>query len=208
MKKDAREISGRRFLRYRGVALVWTAIVVLVLILFVGLSIDVGKLCLVHHQMQNASDAAALAGANLVRGDRLQARLQAQRIARENAAERKPVLLDLNVSNDPNGDIVIGWYNMDLQTFIPATSESDFVNAMAVNTVRSEARMASCSQPGIRHQSKTPSFWSVTATPTFGRLRCTLSSPGMATASYRGIFGPTARARDRFVPLAMTRHWT
>ena len=55
----------RRHHRYRGVALIWVAILALVLILIVGLSLDVAKVSLVAHQLQNAADAAALAGARL-----------------------------------------------------------------------------------------------------------------------------------------------
>ncbi|MEA3224696.1 MAG: pilus assembly protein TadG-related protein, partial [Planctomycetota bacterium] len=132
--------SGR--LRHRGVVIVWVAIMLLVMILFVGLSLDTAKVALVLHQMQNASDAAALAGANFVRTDRLGARIQAKWIAEQNSAEGKPVKLDRNDDNLPNGDIVIGWYNRDEQTFTPAQSESDHVNAMAVSTVRSKARAA------------------------------------------------------------------
>ena len=51
----------------RGVALVWTAIMLFVMIGIVGLSIDWGWATLDAHQLQNASDAAALAGAMLVK---------------------------------------------------------------------------------------------------------------------------------------------
>jgi len=51
----------------RGIALAWTAIVLFVMVGIVGLSIDWGKLTWNVHQMQNAGDAGALAGAHVVK---------------------------------------------------------------------------------------------------------------------------------------------
>ena len=47
----------------RGIAIIWTAILVVVMIGFVGLACDTGYGLLVAHQLQNAADASALAGA-------------------------------------------------------------------------------------------------------------------------------------------------
>ena len=56
-----------KHLRNRGFALVWTAIVFTVLLLLVGLSLDMAKLLFNVHQLQNATDSAALAGAQIVK---------------------------------------------------------------------------------------------------------------------------------------------
>jgi hypothetical protein len=47
----------------RGIAIVWTAIILVLMLGFVGLSLDWGKAAIDAHQLQNAADAAALAGA-------------------------------------------------------------------------------------------------------------------------------------------------
>ena len=49
----------------RGVALVWVAILAMVLIGMLGMAIDAGVVALARQQLQNAADAAALAGAVL-----------------------------------------------------------------------------------------------------------------------------------------------
>ncbi len=137
--------TSQRHLRRRGVALVWSAIMLLLMILFIGLSIDTGKVALVMHQLHNAADAAALAGGPWVRKDQLKARQLAQAMAAQNFADKdgsgtlQPVLLDLNVNNDPNGDIIVGryTYNRDTDTstftpFDPCAPEPIPVNALAV----------------------------------------------------------------------------
>ncbi len=130
-----------KYLRYRGIGMVWTAIFLLLMVLLMGLSLDTGRVALVAHQMHNAADGAALAGAMKVRQDPNGSRAIAQAIAQENFADNDPVLLDLNEDNDPNGDIVIGWYNRQEQTFTPSTLASPAANSVAVITTRSQARI-------------------------------------------------------------------
>ena len=123
----------RRHHRYRGVALIWVAIVLLVLILFVGLTIDTAKVSLVLHQLQNAADAAALAGAQLVKTDQAQARIQAQILGEANYyADGNSVKLGLNSSNAEDGDIVIGLYFPQYDSFVPSTVAGQFANAVKV----------------------------------------------------------------------------
>src|SRR5215831_13598389 len=55
--------SGRR---ERGAVIIWLALFLLVLIGFGSLSVDVAKLAATRTQLQNAADAAALAGASAV----------------------------------------------------------------------------------------------------------------------------------------------
>jgi hypothetical protein len=136
-----------KYRRYRGVGLVWAVLVIFVLLLFVGLTIDTARLCLVVHQMHNAADAAALAGAPWVKKDRDYARYLAQKFAAQNSADKDPVLLDLNEDNLAYGDIIIGRY-----TYNPEDGKSYFfrydplaidpipINALAVITTRSQNR--------------------------------------------------------------------
>jgi len=60
-------ILSPKHVRYRGVALVWAAILLLLMILVIGLSLDTAKLAHNVHELQNAADAAALAGAQIVK---------------------------------------------------------------------------------------------------------------------------------------------
>lgn len=133
--------------RYRGFGLAWTILLIFVLLLFAGLTIDTARLCLVAHQMHNAADAAALAGAPWVIRDQDFARSQAQLFAAQNFANKDPVLLDLNEDNQLYGDIIVGRY-----TYNPEEMKSYFfrydplavkpipVNALAVMTSRTQGR--------------------------------------------------------------------
>jgi hypothetical protein len=121
-----------KHLRYRGIAIVWGAVFVLMLILLVGLCLDTAKIYLVINQLQNTADAAALAGAVEVKADRDKARLQAKIIASQNIADGNFVTVNLNEDNDPNGDIVLGWYNRLLGTFAPVVDANDPANSVMV----------------------------------------------------------------------------
>jgi Flp pilus assembly protein TadG len=48
----------------KGIAAVYIALIMFVLVAFVGLAIDIGYMYVAKGQLQNASDAAALAGAS------------------------------------------------------------------------------------------------------------------------------------------------
>ncbi|MHC4751783.1 MAG: pilus assembly protein TadG-related protein, partial [Planctomycetota bacterium] len=136
-----------KHLRFRGFVLTWTVLFIFVFLLFVGLSIDTARLYLVVHQMHNAADAAALAGAPWVKKDQEYARYLAQQFAAQNSANNDPVLLDLNEDNQAYGDIIIGRY-----TYNPEYDESYFfrydplavdpipINALAVITSRTQNR--------------------------------------------------------------------
>ncbi len=103
--------------RRRGVALVWTAIFLLALVGIVGLSLDWGKAMFNLHQLQNAADAAALAGAQFVKFDLDGARWHARAISAENYADNVSVFLRDNPGNDPNLDVVVGYWIRQTRTF-------------------------------------------------------------------------------------------
>lgn len=100
----------------RGMVLVWTAITLMVLIGFVGLSIDWGKITLNVHQMQNAADAAALAGVLKIPDGLAAVITRAKFVAEQNHAERMNVTLRDAPQGDPFGgdespyDILMGRY--------------------------------------------------------------------------------------------------
>ena len=121
-----------------GIALIWTAITLIVMILFVGLALDVAKVKLAAHQLQNAADAAALAGAQIVKaGNDPNTREVTYNLAYANYyVDDSSVVLDKNPLNEPNGDIVIGLYfpqRTDPATrFEPTTIAGEFANAVKV----------------------------------------------------------------------------
>jgi len=137
-------ILSPKHVRYRGVALVWSAILLILMILLIGLSLDTAKVCLVTHQLHNAADAGALAGCRIVKTDPVGARILARNTAEKNFAAHKPVLLDLNTLNSPDGDIIIGRYGYDpvqgKSFFTPAVDlTTEPVNALAVISSRNES---------------------------------------------------------------------
>src|SRR3954471_19460275 len=108
--------AGRRE-RHRGGVIVFTVIVMLVLIGFTGLAIDWGYMTWNAQKLQNAADAAALAGAQQVWWSQVDARTKAVALGSMNEAGGKPVALDSNTTNDAAGDIVIGKYDRATKTF-------------------------------------------------------------------------------------------
>lgn len=120
--------------RHRGLAMMWVAIMLLLLILLVGLGLDSAKGYLTAHQLQNAADAAALAGAILVKIDPNEARMAAIAVALQNIADGNGVQLRDNPDNLPDGDIVIGWYDRDAGKFTPTLNGVNAVKVVARRT--------------------------------------------------------------------------
>jgi Flp pilus assembly protein TadG len=127
----------RRHIRRRGIAFIWVAIFLLLLILIVGLSLDSGMVLLAAHQLQNTADAAALAGAQVVKFDQNLARQQAMSIALENFVYRAPVSL-------ADSDIVVGVYypqRTDPKTRFEPTIAGGFANAVRVFARRTDSSL-------------------------------------------------------------------
>ncbi len=102
----------------RGVVLLWVAVTLIVLIGFVGLSLDWGKMAFNVHQLQNAADAAALAGAQLVKFNSSGARLHAIALACQNQAENLAVTVVDNPANATDGEVVLGrWIRQERRFF-------------------------------------------------------------------------------------------
>jgi len=121
----------------RGLANIWFAIIGVVLVGFLGLSVDVGYVYVVGIQLKNAADAAALAACLQVRSDQTAARLAAVSIASANQAAGEPVELDLNPGNNPDGDIVIGVYDRSTRVFTPTVETPRAVKVVARRTADS-----------------------------------------------------------------------
>jgi hypothetical protein len=127
--------------RHRGIALAWTAIVITAVLLLVGLSIDTAKLCYNVHQMQNATDAAALAGARIVKTSSPDDTRQfTHDLAFANKAEQLDVFLRMDPQPEPftadenSYDILIGRWVRYNRTFIPTLDAPNAVQAVARRT--------------------------------------------------------------------------
>jgi Flp pilus assembly protein TadG len=106
--------AGRR--GTRGAATVWTALIMVVLLGIVGLSLDRGKVAWNLHQLHNAADAGALAGADVVKcyaydtaaQDNARTRQSAITAASKNYADGQPVAVADNLTNASKGEVVLG----------------------------------------------------------------------------------------------------
>jgi len=119
---------------------------------FAALAVNVAKLQHVQTQLRTACRAAALAGAAelLDEGglygaptqtdDVWSAREAARLYASRNTIEGRPLVLDTNLKNDPQGDLVVGWYDpagpVDRPLQLPTGP-----GPHEVNTLRVTARM-------------------------------------------------------------------
>ncbi|MHC4798536.1 MAG: pilus assembly protein TadG-related protein, partial [Planctomycetota bacterium] len=114
-------------LKRRGIAYIWFIIMGMTLIAFVGLAIEVSYVLLTANQLQNAVDAASLAGASKVQIDEVAAREKATTIAEANTAAKQSVELDPN-------DIILGYFDRDTSLFDPLASSYNAVKVVARRT--------------------------------------------------------------------------
>lgn len=121
--------------RRRGIALVWVAMMGLMLIGMVGLTLDTAKVWLAGHQLQIAADASALAGALEVRTDPALARTRTVAMAVRNFTFGQGVQLKRNDGNAVDGDIVVGRYDDSTRLLDPT---DPFPNAVRVSARRLE----------------------------------------------------------------------
>lgn len=128
-----------KHLRYRGIALVWTALVITVILLIVGLSLDVAKVWYNVHELQNATDSASLAGAQIVKiSPPDDTRLFTRELGLANKAEHLAVSLRTDpVQPEPftgdqySFDILIGRWVRYNRTFVPTLDSPNAVQAIA-----------------------------------------------------------------------------
>jgi hypothetical protein len=118
----------------RGMANIWVAVLGMVIIGLVGLACDVAYLYMTAHQLQNAADAASLAGAAQMRNGDAVVRQKAIDVALANKAAREPVQLDANVDNLPDGDVVLGSWDLEAHTFTPEAAGANAVRVVARRT--------------------------------------------------------------------------
>lgn len=118
-----------------GFALVWLALVLVVLLGVTALVIDLGRLHVARTELQGAADAAARAAAWHVPGNLTRANNEAISIAAANTCTGAAVTLD------PSADIRYGKWNPANQTFTPlAGSDLSSADAVQVTARRADDR--------------------------------------------------------------------
>lgn len=146
----------------KGIAIIYVALILIVLIVFVGFSIDLGYMYVAKGQLQNSADAAALAGSQLLTGEtdsstsafmQTNARQEAWKFACKNKAATANVYIQTNTQLDCNnppsatdlngttnsdaGDIIVGHWDDGARTFTRATGSTNLIiNAMQINARR------------------------------------------------------------------------
>lgn len=112
--------------KQRGSVLIWVCLAVVVIVSFAALSVDIGYLYSSKSELQNAADAAALAGVAKLDGTssttQTAARNEAYNFALNNKAAGDAVTLDKNTSNAVDGDIVVGYWDASNRIFYPNTT--------------------------------------------------------------------------------------
>lgn len=112
--------------RRRGVAAVFSVVILVVLLGFTALTVDVGHIYNVRAELQNAADAAALAGLQML-PDQSLALKTAQEYGNMNHSRYGTILAA--------SDVTLGKWDWDASTFTPGDTP---VNALHVYTHRSE----------------------------------------------------------------------
>jgi hypothetical protein len=136
----------------------WAALLVLVFIAILGLALDHGYGYLIGHQLQNASDSSALAGALKVRHSPSQVRATAVAFAAYNEAAK----VDVEIFPD-DGDVEIGTWDSSTRTFS--------VGGYSPNAVRVLARRNSDVADGPIDLN----FGDIFGTPTVGITRTSIA---------------------------------
>ena len=118
----------------RGMVTIWFAVTAVVVIGLAGLAVDAGYSALAIQKLQHAADAAALAATQQLPFGPEAAQQAGIDIALANSVAGQMVQLDFNPDNDPDGDIVIGYYDRDSRTFTPTVDAPNAVKVVARRT--------------------------------------------------------------------------
>lgn len=127
----------------KGIALVYIALMLVVIMAFVGLAIDIGYMYVAKGQLQNAADAAALAGATqLIKlPDQTYIKEQAKKFASSNNAAGENVIIT-------DSDITIGnWDNTKTPKFSISRTP---INAVRVVARRNVAGATAANQGKVK----------------------------------------------------------
>jgi Flp pilus assembly protein TadG len=124
--------------RRRGVGLVYSTIILLVLCGLASFAVDMGRVVIVKTQLRAAADAAALGAAQYVLWDQAVAKSAAIATAKVNNADGAPVILN-------SSDVEIGRWDETTRTFTPGTAVRP--NAVKVTAHRTSARGTAVNLP-------------------------------------------------------------
>ena len=126
-------MTRRKQLR-RGNIVVLTAVLLVVIIACIAFAVDIGYICLVRTQSQNAADAAAMAGTGRLPAGAAEVRLAARNFAQANRADGSAVVL-------PDAKIVLGTWDFKSATFAPLKGAGESkANAVKVTCLAWAAR--------------------------------------------------------------------
>jgi len=131
----------------RGVAIVYIALMLGVLMAFAGLAVDLGYMYVAKGQLQNAADSAALAGASKLDGSvftiQTSARNQSVKFAATNVAATNSVAISSDYSNSLTeaNDVTVGnWNSTRTPKFLEGAQPT-------INAVRVRARRTGNTDP-------------------------------------------------------------
>lgn len=119
----------RRPLNRRGVSVIYTIVIMILLVSVCSLAVDLGRVQLAKVELQRIVDAAARAGASKVTNSKRSARNAAKQIASENPVDGRTITL-------VNANITFGTYDENTQTL---TSGGSTPNAVTVTAALSQA---------------------------------------------------------------------
>jgi len=126
-------------LNKKGFAVVYIALMIVVLVAFVGLAVDLGYMYVAKGQLQNAADAAALAGATQL-SDATKVRTEAKKFALANKAAGDDVVIT-------DADIELGNWNAALTPKFSTTRPAPApINAVRVVARRNVAGATAANQ--------------------------------------------------------------
>jgi Flp pilus assembly protein TadG len=129
-------LSPKHF-RYRGIAFAWTALIIFFLFWLFAFTFYRAKLWFNIHELQNAADSAALAGAQIVKVKTAdETRERAHDLAYANKAEKLEVTLRTTAQAEPfeseaNLDIILGRWINSQRYFFETLDTPDAVKAIA-----------------------------------------------------------------------------
>jgi Flp pilus assembly protein TadG len=216
--------ASRTLKNSRGIAVVYLALLLFALVGFAALSIDVGYFYVVKGQLQNAADAAALAGGSGLKGglgvnpysNETTARIRARYFAQQNNAEGTPVLLDINTANINTGDILIGCWNKSTSTMSTSCTRPNSIQVRARRSTDAGVGSTPVSTFfGKIFNINTINIGSIAVAqrPTKPTIPIAICSPALTGAcdstvsSYTFYFHDTSQGQSSY-PLEMTAGWT
>ncbi len=116
----------------RGIAMIWTVMMMLALFACVAMAVDILYVVLAARQLSAGADAASLGGALYVRRTHDEARDKAMALAAANFTAGDAIALQRNDGNSADGDIVIGRWQRSTDTFTPMSQGEGIPNAVRV----------------------------------------------------------------------------